>query len=58
MDVALYFMLGFGSQGHGFEQTSFLGGTWVSIHNLVFGGCGFESTTLFVGVMGLSPHLL
>ena len=36
----------------GFWET----GTWVRVLILVLGGRGFESTTLFLGVVGFSPH--
>ena len=46
VDVAFYLMLGFETQGHGFESTS-----------LFWGDMGLSLQLCFWGVVGLSPFL-
>ena len=47
MDVALYLLLVFGTQGHGFESTS-----------LFWGDVGLSIQLWLLGVVGLNPHFL
>ena len=57
MDVAFYLMLGFGTQGYGFESTSLFWEDMGLSLQLCFGGRGFESTTLFFGGCGFESTI-
>ena len=57
MDVTFYLMLGFGTQGHGFDYTSLFWGMWVGVHIFGLVVVGLSLHLCFLGVVGLSLQL-